>query len=71
MTFHNPEVAPFARDTWPYCEPWERAGVATLADRLEVEAWARNAQLGLQLELDRRFDRILARIRRQAWPGVE
>jgi hypothetical protein len=51
-------VAPFAFDTWPLCEPWERAGRATLWDRLEVARWAELAELELRLEIDRRFDQL-------------
>jgi hypothetical protein len=66
----NPQVAPFAVDAWPWCERWERAGRATLWDRLEVEAWAEHAELELALEIDRRFDVLLDRIRAEAWPAL-
>jgi len=65
-----PELAPFAVDTWPRCEPWERAGVITPADRRAIGTWARTAQRRLRLAIDARFDRILGRMYATAWPGV-
>lgn len=52
------DAIPFGVDTWPDCAPWERAGVATLWDQREVEAWAQHAQRELALEVDRRFDAL-------------
>jgi len=65
-----PELAPFAVDTWPRCEPWERAGAITPADRRAIGTWARTAQRRLRLAIDARFDRILGRMYATAWPGV-
>lgn len=66
----NPQVAPFAVDSWPWCEPWQRSGRLTLLDRLELEAWAARAELELRLAIDRRFDVLLDGIRAQAWPAL-
>jgi hypothetical protein len=65
-----PELAPFAVDTWPTCEPWERAGVETAGDRRAIATWGRTAQRRLRLAIDARFDRILGRMYATAWPGV-
>jgi hypothetical protein len=70
MTDPYPELAPFAVDTWPTCEPWERAGVETAGDRRAIGLWARTAQRRLRLDIDARFDRILGRMYATAWPGV-
>lgn len=69
--FANPDVAPFALDTWPLCERHERAGHLTFHDTLEVSRWAQRAQLELELEIDRRFDQLHDRIIGEAWAGVE
>lgn len=66
------ELVPFGVDTWPDCAPWERAGRATLWDRLEVEAWAETAERELRLEIDRRFDALADWLEEQMAPrGVE
>jgi len=65
------QVAPFAFDTWPLCEPWERAGLATFHDVLEVSRLAARAQLQLQLEIDRRFDQLRDRVLASSWPDIE
>lgn len=64
------ERAPFAIDTWPLCEPWERAGVATLWDRLAIERARERAELELRLEIDRRFDRLRDRVLGSSWPAL-
>lgn len=66
-----PSTAPFAYDTWPLCEPWERAGQITDADRQLIAGWARDAQDEIRLELDHRLDMVAERIRQMVWPGVE
>lgn len=58
-------MAPFAFDTWPLCERWERAGHATLADHVAIERAAQRAELEIRLTIDRRFDALLDRIRGQ------
>jgi len=65
------QVAPFQFDTWPLCEPWERAGLATFHDTLEVSRWGAQAQLQLQLEIDRRFDQLRDRVLASSWPAIE
>jgi hypothetical protein len=67
----SPQFAPFAVDSWPLCEPWERAGVATLWDRLAIERARERAELELRLEIDRRFDRLHARVLGSSWPALE
>lgn len=70
MTDSYPELAPFEVDTWPTCQPWERAGQVTPADRRAIATWARTAQRRLRLDIDARFDRVLGRMYATAWPGV-
>jgi hypothetical protein len=62
---------PFALNTWPTCEPWERSGEPTLKDRLDVKEWVEQVQLEIALEIDRRFDRLLAHIDATAWPPLQ
>lgn len=64
-------MAPFAFDTWPHCEPWQRAGVPTLWDLIELQRWSAGAELQLRLEIDRRFDAVLDAIRASSWPGID
>lgn len=73
VTFHDPypELAPFAVDTWPRCQPWERRGVITFADETAIRAWAVAAQLALTLAIDQRFDSLLGWVDAAAWRGVE
>jgi hypothetical protein len=54
----DPSLAPFALDTWPLCEPWERAGKVTAGDYAALAAWSERAELELRLEIDRRFDAV-------------
>lgn len=70
MTDPYPELAPFAVDTWPTCEPWERAGLVTPADRRAIDAWADRAMRQLRLDIDARFDSLAGWAVTSAWPGV-
>jgi len=66
----NDPEAPFAADTWPRCEPWQRAGVITPVDLQLINLWRYRADVELLLEIERRFDLLAARIRRDAWPRM-
>ena len=52
------DQVPFGVDGWPSCPAWERAGVVTAQDRRWIEERAHDAELGLRLAIDRRFDAL-------------
>lgn len=52
------DQVPFGVDGWPVCAAWERAGILTRQDRRLIEEWSHDAELGLRLDIDRRFDAL-------------